>query len=171
MEQVISLSPVVFAGVGMAVGLPSLLVMQLRSQKLVHALVLQMQHMRAGYEATTATLLSKISDSERVIEQLDLEVSRLLGKVRELNAHQSSVDFRRRDAQRYGDALRLARQGSSLDLLMDTCGLNKGEADLVMQLNKENMPHCVVPVSAPAQRASQSMQARALASALSGSAD
>ena len=41
---------------------------------------------------------------------------------------------------------------------MGTCGLSKGEADLVMQFNKQNMPHSSVPVPAPAQRLTETAE-------------
>ena len=166
MEQLIALPPTLIAGIAVVLALACLLVMQHRHARLNHALSLQLQQLQAGMESTTRHLVGKIDDNERVIEQLDIEVSRLLARVRELKQHQSSVDARRRDTQRYGDALRLARQGTSMDLLMDTCGLNKGEADLVMQLNRKKRRAPAAPVAAPAVRASQSTQAKALASAL-----
>lgn len=168
MEQLTSLPPSLFACLAIAAALGCLLLMQHRHARLNHSLSHRLDSLQAGFEATTKRLLHKIDDNARVIEQLDLEVSRLLGKVRELNAQQSSVDFRRRDVQRYGEALRLARQGSSLDLLMDTCNLNKGEADLVMQLNRQPAARPASRATVPAVRASQSAQAQALASALAG---
>lgn len=166
MEFLTTLPPAFFACSAIVLGLACLLLMQHRHARLNHALALQVQHLQAGLESTTRSLVTRLNDSERVVEELDAEVARLLGRVRELKQQQSSVAFRRRDTQRYGDALRLARQGTSRDLLMDTCGLNKGEAELVMQLNRKGAKPPAPRVGAPAVRASHGAQAKALASAL-----
>ena len=67
------------------------------------------------------------------------QVGKLAQRQRQLAARQDQQTFKDPDSQPYQHAIRLAHRGASTEELMQVCGLNRGEAELlslVHQLKK-----------------------------------
>ncbi|MEQ6342092.1 MAG: DUF2802 domain-containing protein [Gammaproteobacteria bacterium] len=63
-------------------------------------------------------------------------VERMEQQLRRLAERQDQVDLRDPAAQTYGHAIRLVQKGASVDELMSSCGLVRGEAELLMRLHR-----------------------------------
>lgn len=62
-------------------------------------------------------------------------------KIRRLSERQDQVELRDPAQQAYGHAIRLAQRGADIDELIASCGLARGEAELLMRLHQGNEKH------------------------------
>ncbi|ACL72434.1 DUF2802 domain-containing protein [Thioalkalivibrio sulfidiphilus] len=76
--------------------------------------------------------LSAVCSSEMATDQRQAEVER---RLRQLAEQQEQLLLRDPDQGPYQHAMRLATQGASREELMKTCGLTRGEADLLLALH------------------------------------
>lgn len=53
-----------------------------------------------------------------------------------LRHRQDQLELRMADAQTYGQAEQLVKRGADMDELISTCGLSRGEAELVMRMHR-----------------------------------
>ena len=56
-------------------------------------------------------------------------------RVRRLHERQDQVELRDPSQQSYGHAIRLAQRGADADELISSCGLARGEAELLLRLH------------------------------------
>lgn len=59
-------------------------------------------------------------------------------KIRRLSERQDQVELRDPAQQAYGHAIRLAQRGANVDELIASCGLARGEAELLLRLHRSN---------------------------------
>lgn len=59
-------------------------------------------------------------------------------KIRRLSERQDQVELRDPAQQAYGHAIRLAQRGADVDELIASCGLARGEAELLLRLHCSN---------------------------------
>ncbi|KPK39038.1 MAG: hypothetical protein AMJ69_06760 [Gammaproteobacteria bacterium SG8_47] len=59
------------------------------------------------------------------------QVGKLAQRQRQLAAHQEQQTYQDPNSQPYQHAIRLAHRGASTEELMQVCGLNRGEAELL----------------------------------------
>jgi hypothetical protein len=63
-------------------------------------------------------------------------MSALERKIRRLTERQEQLDRRDPVQQTYAHAIRLAQQGVEVSVLMESCGLAQGEAELLLRLHR-----------------------------------
>lgn len=68
-------------------------------------------------------------------------INRIEGKLRIQNERQDQLELHEPNHQVYGQAVRMARKGADLDELVSTCGLSRGEAELIVLLNNGAVQH------------------------------
>lgn len=68
-------------------------------------------------------------------------LNRIEGKLRIQNERQDKLELNEPSLQVYGQAARMAKQGADLDELVNTCGLSRGEAELIVMLNHDTVQH------------------------------
>lgn len=76
--------------------------------------------------------LSAVCSSEMATDQRQAEVER---RLRQLAEQQEQLLLRDPEQGPYQHAMRLATQGAGREELMKTCGLTRGEADLLLALH------------------------------------
>ena len=54
----------------------------------------------------------------------------------QLRHRQDQLELRMADSQTYGQAEQLVKRGAGIDELIATCGLSRGEAELVMRMHR-----------------------------------
>ena len=59
-------------------------------------------------------------------------------KIRRLSERQDQVELRDPAHQAYGHAIRLAQRGADVGELIASCGLARGEAELLLRLHRSN---------------------------------
>ncbi|MCA1791226.1 MAG: DUF2802 domain-containing protein, partial [Thioalkalivibrio sp.] len=74
-----------------------------------------------------------ICSDDTVIDQRQVEMEQ---RLRLLTDQQEQLLMRDPETGPYHHALRLAEQGASREDLMNNCGLSRGEADLLLSLNR-----------------------------------
>ena len=68
-------------------------------------------------------------------------LNRIEGKLRIQNERQDRLEMNEPNHQVYGQAVRMAKKGADLDELVSTCGLSRGEAELIVMLNHDAVQH------------------------------
>jgi len=63
-------------------------------------------------------------------------VHRIEKSLKEVSHRQEVIDQTDPGAQAYQQAIKMAQKGSSIDELIDICGLTKGEAELIAMLHR-----------------------------------
>lgn len=61
----------------------------------------------------------------------------LSGQIRELDDRQEEFDLKEQGSQSMTQAIALAQKGASIDELMETCEMSRGEAELLMMVHGE----------------------------------
>ncbi len=61
----------------------------------------------------------------------------LAGQIRELDDRQEEFDLKDQGSQSMTQAIALAQKGASIDELMETCDMSRGEAELLMMVHGE----------------------------------
>lgn len=79
--------------------------------------------------------VATVDPRTQVIGERLLEVEQQLRLVAE---RQDQIDLRQPARQPYRLAINLARQGAEVDKLVATCGISRGEAELVARLHRSN---------------------------------
>ena len=77
--------------------------------------------------------LSALCSAEVATDQRQVDVDR---RLRQLSAQQEQLLLRDPELGPYHHAMRLAVKGSTPEELMETCGLTRGEADLLLSLHR-----------------------------------
>lgn len=77
--------------------------------------------------------LSAVCSEETANDQRELDLDR---RLRQLTEQQEQLLLRDPELGPYHHAMRLAVKGSSSEELMETCGLTRGEADLLLSLHR-----------------------------------
>lgn len=75
---------------------------------------------------------------------VDKRLARIEKKVKIQHERQDKLELHEPNLQSYGQAAKMVRKGADADELVDTCGLSRGEAELIMFLNAEKslqQPH------------------------------
>ena len=62
-------------------------------------------------------------------------------KIRRLSERQDQLELRDPSQQAYGHAIRLAQRGAEIDELIASCGLTRGEAELLLRLHRSGEMH------------------------------
>lgn len=68
---------------------------------------------------------------------VDKRLARIEKKVKIQHQRQDKLELHEPNLQSYGQAAKMVRKGADADELVDTCGLSRGEAELIMFLNAE----------------------------------
>ena len=68
---------------------------------------------------------------------VDKRLARIEKKLKMQTERQDKLELHEPNLQAYGQAARMVRKGADADELVDTCGLSRGEAELIMFLNAE----------------------------------
>lgn len=68
---------------------------------------------------------------------VDKRLAKIEKKVKIQHERQDRIELHEPNLQSYGQAAKLVRKGANADELVDTCGLSRGEAELIMFLNAE----------------------------------
>lgn len=68
-------------------------------------------------------------------------INRLESKLRIQNERQDKLELNEPNLQAYGQASRMAKKGADLEELVSTCGLSRGEAELIVMLNHNEVKH------------------------------
>ncbi len=68
-------------------------------------------------------------------------LNRIEAKLRIQNERQDKLELNEPSLQVYGQATRMAKKGADLDELVNTCGLSRGEAELIVMLNHDTVQH------------------------------
>ena len=63
----------------------------------------------------------------------------LAGQIRELDDRQEEFDLKDQGSQSMTQAIALAQKGASIDELMETCEMSRGEAELLMMVHADVM--------------------------------
>ena len=66
-------------------------------------------------------------------------INSLAGQIRELDDRQEEFDLKEQGAQSMTQAIALAQKGASIDELMETCELSRGEAELLMMVHGDEI--------------------------------
>ena len=69
---------------------------------------------------------------------IDKRLGRLEKKAKSQSQRQDKIELKDTNVQAYGQATRLVRNGAGMNELMNTCGLSRGEAELIVFLNSEH---------------------------------
>jgi hypothetical protein len=72
---------------------------------------------------------------------VDKRLARMEKKVKIQTERQDKLELHEPNLQAYGQAAKMVRKGADADELVDTCGLSRGEAELIMFLNAEQSAH------------------------------
>nr|WP_296748855.1 DUF2802 domain-containing protein [Thioalkalivibrio sp.] len=100
---------------------------------------IRVQHLQRRLETQETELmslkgaLSAICSDDMVTDQRQVEMER---RLRLLTDQQEQLLMRDPETGPYHHALRLAAQGASREDLVKHCGLSRGEADLLLSLNR-----------------------------------
>lgn len=86
-------------------------------------------------EAELAALRDALARSTAAAEQASLRQAGLEQQVSALVEQQEQLRLRDEGSGGYSHAIRLAQRGASADELVRDCGLNRGEAELVISLH------------------------------------
>lgn len=70
---------------------------------------------------------------------LTRSLAHLEQQVRHLSGRQNQLELRDPVRQTYEPAIRMVRKGADVDELVSTCGLARGEAELIMMLHRNAM--------------------------------
>lgn len=100
----------------------------------------QLSSMHSQLQSQANDLRAMFSASRGV----DKRLARIEKKVKIQNERQDKLELHEPNLQAYGQAARMVRKGADADELVDTCGLSRGEAELIMFLNAEQglqQPH------------------------------
>lgn len=62
----------------------------------------------------------------------------LAAQIRDLDDRQEEFDLKEQGSQSMHQAIALARKGATIDELMDTCDMSRGEAELLMMLHADS---------------------------------
>ncbi len=73
-------------------------------------------------------------------DQLEQRLFALEAEQKRLLARQEQVELRDPDSRSYERAVQLVHRGASLDDLMTSCGLGRGEAELVLAMHRQQQP-------------------------------
>lgn len=68
-------------------------------------------------------------------------INRIEGKLRIQNERQDMLETHEPSHQVYSQAVRMAKKGADLDELVSTCGLSRGEAELIVMMNNGAVQH------------------------------
>lgn len=99
----------------------------------------------------TRRLLARLLAAEQLVEQLQTDVRGLcsgaVGAAKRVSRVESTLRMQKERIERvelhepgeqsYGQAMRMAKKGAPLDELVETCGLSRGEAELIITLNNQ----------------------------------
>jgi hypothetical protein len=106
-------------------------------------------HMLQAYRVRRSQ--RRLTDAERRLQSLDNDLraifsaskgvdkrlARMEKKLKFQTERQDKLELHEPNLQAYGQAARMVRKGADADELVDTCGLSRGEAELIMFLNAE----------------------------------
>lgn len=101
---------------------------------------IQLVSMDAQLQSLNNDLRAMFSASKGV----DKRLARMEKKLKIQNERQDKLELHEPNLQSYGQAAKMVRKGADADELVDTCGLSRGEAELIMFLNAEKslqQPH------------------------------
>lgn len=62
-------------------------------------------------------------------------INQLAGQIRELDDRQEEYDLKEQGSQSMHQAIALAHKGASIEELMDTCDMSRGEAELLVMVH------------------------------------
>ena len=85
--------------------------------------------------STGAAIQDENIDSEKITEIVNRRFSSLLKIVDERSERNRAVHSRKSGDLPYENAVRMAKHGASIDDLTRSCGLSKGEAQLIMRVH------------------------------------
>lgn len=83
---------------------------------------------REGLERSDAAASEAVAEAER--RQADID-----GRLAGIEEQQEQIRLLHEGSGSYGQAIRLAQQGASVEELATDCGLNRGEAELLVSLH------------------------------------
>ena len=115
-----------------------LLLVLIVSQPPVWWKIILLQRRARQYEADLQILKNDIRalcDGSISMEEYKLNTEQ---KLRRLAERQEQADFRGPVTSTYNHAIKLVQKGVSIDELMATCGLVRGEAELLIRLHRLN---------------------------------
>lgn len=100
----------------------------------------QVNQLTALLESKIKDVQNKIFESEKVLQKIDMNIQKSLSVAnifQDKIPHQEIVE--RQNTIKYIKAAKLAHQGRSLDEIAQSVDLTRGELDLILKLNKENL--------------------------------
>lgn len=90
-----------------------------------------------GMERQVLSLGSDLRAMFSASKGVDKRLARMEKKLKIQTERQDKLELHEPNMQAYGQAARLVRKGADANELVDTCGLSRGEAELIMFLNAE----------------------------------
>lgn len=99
------------------------------------------QRQLAGMNKQLQSLDSDLRAFFSASSGVDKRLARMEKKVKIQNERQDKLELHEPNLQAYGQAAKMVRKGADADELVDTCGLSRGEAELIMFLNAEKSMH------------------------------
>lgn len=72
----------------------------------------------------------------KTVEALTDRIAQLERQVQHLSRRQNQLELRDPVTQTYEPAIRMVRKGADVEELVSTCGLARGEAELIMMLHR-----------------------------------
>lgn len=96
------------------------------------------KHQLAAMQANIQGLNNNLRAMFSASVGLDKRVARIEKKARMQSERQDKLELHEPNLQVYGQAARLVRKGADLDEVVNTCGLSRGEAELILYLNGEH---------------------------------
>lgn len=92
----------------------------------------------AFWDSPTGSILKMQSDQNAISELMDERFSSMQGSINEIGQKVGVVQLPMTENLPFDNAVRMAKQGASLEDLTRHCGLNKGEAQLLMRVHKRS---------------------------------
>ncbi|MCS6785943.1 MAG: DUF2802 domain-containing protein [Thiobacillaceae bacterium] len=91
---------------------------------------------RRRMQSDTAAQTPAAGPDAQAVAELRAEVAQLSRRLEQLEARLQQNAPQREDDTPYGRAVRLAREGLSAQELASRCGISRGEAELIIALNR-----------------------------------
>lgn len=100
--------------------------------------IIRLQRCARQQEAELQRLTNDMHSSGNVLASMDEYKLGVEQQLRRLAERQDQTDFREPVSPAYNHAIKLVQKGASIDELIATCGLVRGEAELLIRLHRLN---------------------------------
>ncbi len=96
----------------------------------------QQQENQASIQADMRALCNAAVQVGERVNRMEEELKQLQQRQQELGVRQEKMVTQEPQEASFDQAIKLARKGSSVEELMDVCGLSRGEAELITMMHR-----------------------------------